>query len=212
MVKRVSSDARANSAATVKAAARAKAKIVAQNEGGRHANNGLSEKVTFKQLIVGVVILCCAFLLLVASVADIKGLLGFTPTHYEPFLPQNVLVVFEATSKKPVDYEIYYTIERETWYNEDNKVTVKGKPGAHQYVATLPVERIYNIRIDFGENPGAILVTDIRLMGTQAALLDNFENYNYNQIEKHHITPKGQLFFISEEKDPYMIYKDDLPF
>lgn len=212
MAKRVSNDVRANSAATVKAAARAKAKIAAQNEGGWHAKNGSSAKVTFKQIVVGVVILCGAFLLFMASMADIKGLLGFTPTHYEPFLPQNVLVVFEATSKEPVDYEIYYTVERETWYNEDNKVTVKGKSGAHRYVASLPVERIYNIRIDFGENPGAMLVSDIRLMGTQAALLNNFENYYYNQIDKHVITPKGQLFFISQEEDPFMIYNDDLLF
>lgn len=201
MAKRVSKDARANKAATVRAAARATAKFE-EKESKTEAN------ISLKQVIVGFVIACFASVLLAFYASDFFLLL--MPSYkYEPYSPKNVFVYLEATSTKAVDYEVYYTVAPETWYNEDNVMRIKGKSGMHGYVFSLPVDRIYNLRIDFGENPESILVSNIRLFGTQSMYLSDFSKYQYNQFDQRSITSNGQLFFVSHGDDPFMAYEDD---
>ena len=198
----MSNDASAHKATTIRAAARATAKA-----SGRSTPK--ESNVNLKQVIVGVVIACVASVLLIFYAADIFK--SFAPAYlYELNFPNNVYVVLDTTSKKAIDYEVYYTVERETWYSEDRVVRIHGKAGSHSYVFALPVKKIYNLRIDFGENPGAVMVNDVRLLGTQKAILSDFENYSFNQIDHHSITPKGQLVFISEKEDPFIIYNNDL--
>lgn len=202
MVKRVSSDARANKATKVKAVARATAKATAQN-------SETESNISLKQVVVGFVIACFASILLAFYATDF--FLLFTPSYkYEKYAPKNVYVVIAATSQNVVDYDIYYTVAPETWYNEDNVVHFKGKTGMQRYVIKLPTERIFNLRIDFGQKPGAVMVSDIRLLGVQSLSLNDFEHYQYNQFEKHYVMPGNQLFLISESDDPFMIYDNDL--
>ena len=165
------------------------------------------ERGNLKQVLVGFVIACFSAVLLAVYAADF--FLFFFPKHkVEPYAPQNVYVLFNTTTQQPVDYEVYYTVARETWFTEEHVVRVKGKAGTDSYLVKLPVDKIYSLRLDFGQNSGAVLLNDVRLLGAQSLSLTNFGDYQYNQFDRVSVTDDGKLFLVSTGKDPYIIFDD----
>lgn len=179
----------------------------------RTADENDNVKVEFKQVVVGVVILCFALLMLVMSFPELKKSCWLAPffghEKYEPYKPTNVMVVLGTTTEKDVDYQIYYTVVRETWFNEEHVAELSGKTGTHYYVINLPVEQIHKFRLDFGSNPGKVTVHNIRLMGTQSADLSDFNAYEYRQMNDVEIAD-GKVSFDSFYRDPFMIYNHRL--
>ena len=69
---------------------------------------------------------------------------------------------------------------------------------------------MYRIRLDFASNPGTVTVKDIYLMGAQRADLNQFGEYELNQIDKAVVNEDGSFTIISAQDDPYMAYRSPL--
>ena len=80
--------------------------------------------------------------------------------------------------------------------------------GLRNYSIVLPVGHITRFRLDYGENPGDVMIKDIRLNGSQTADLNDFSQYDTNQMENVTINEDGGLSFTSNQADPYMIYRN----
>lgn len=120
--------------------------------------------------------------------------------------PQNSVLTFETTTEKALNYQIFYTVEREVWYDASHVVEHQGEAGSHKYSIVIPSGKVYRIRIDFDSNPGKVTIKNVYLDGTQKADLNNFGGYAYNQIDSKTQNKDGSLTITSGEDDPYMEY------
>ena len=120
--------------------------------------------------------------------------------------PKNSVLTFEATSEKPLNYQVFYTVKREVWYDASHVVEHAGEAGTHKYSIVIPSDKVYRVRIDFDSNPGKVTIKNIYLDGTQKADLNNFDGYAYNQIDTKTKNKDGSLTLTSGEDDPYMEY------
>ena len=124
--------------------------------------------------------------------------------------PENAVLMFTATAEKDFNYEVYYTVEREVWYDAEHVVAEEGKTGTHNYSIVLPEKAVYRIRLDFGSAPGTVTVKNVRLDGSQKADLNDFNNYEFAQIDKYQKNEDGSLTITSEQGDPYMAFRTEL--
>ena len=124
--------------------------------------------------------------------------------------PENAVLTFEATSDKAFDYQIFYTVEREVWFDATHVVDVAGKEGLHKYSVVIPSDKVYRVRIDFGSEPGMVTIRNIYMNGVQQADLNNFDKYSYNKIDKKNKNNDGSLTIISSQEDPFIEYKEAL--
>lgn len=120
--------------------------------------------------------------------------------------PQNSVLSFETTTDKALNYQIFYTVEREVWYDASHVVEHQGEAGSHKYSIVIPSGKVFRIRIDFDSNPGKVTIKNIYLDGTQKADLNNFGEYAYNQIDVKEENKDGSLTITSQQDDPYMEY------
>ncbi len=175
-------------------------------------------KNNLKQVIVAVVILIFAIVMLVLG---LSGLFSkkqatetvqktITPVVEEVKKPTNVVVNFTATSENPITYEIFYTTEREVWFDGSHVLSIEGKEGEYTYAIDLPLEKIYRFRLDFGSNPGKVTIKDIYLSGTQEYDLNSFDLYEFKNINNAKIDDNGNITFSSDNEDPYMAYRPAL--
>ncbi len=120
--------------------------------------------------------------------------------------PKNSVLTFEATTEKALNYQVFYTVEREVWYDAEHVVDHQGEAGTHKYSIVIPSDKVFRIRIDFDANPGKVIIKNIYLDGTQKADLNNFDGYAYNQIDAKDKNKDGSLTITSQQDDPYMEY------
>ncbi len=124
--------------------------------------------------------------------------------------PENAVLTFEATADKAFDYQIFYTVEREIWFDASHVVDVAGKEGMHKYNVVIPSDKVYRVRIDFGSEPGMVTIRNIYMNGVQQADLNDFDKYSYNKIDKKNKNNDGSLTIISSQEDPFIEYKEAL--
>lgn len=124
--------------------------------------------------------------------------------------PKNAVLMFTATAEKDFNYEVYYTVEREVWYDAEHVVAEEGKTGTHNYSIVLPEKAVYRIRLDFGSAPGTVTIKNIRLEGSQKADLNDIANCEINQIDKLTENEDGSITVTSAQEDPYIAYRTPL--
>ncbi len=121
-----------------------------------------------------------------------------------------VVLNFTATTTKPILFDIYYTNKREVWFNGSQYISYQGKKGTNKYSIVLPEDTIYRIRIDFGENPGKVIIKNIYLSGSQQFDLGDYSVYEFNQLENVRYRKNRYLTFTSTGNDPYIAYRRSL--
>ncbi len=124
--------------------------------------------------------------------------------------PKNAVLTFDATAEKDFTYQVFYTVAREVWFDGEHNVEYPGKAGTHKYSIVLPAQEVFRIRLDFASNPGTVTIKDIRLTGSQQADLNNWSEYELNQMDKATPNEDGSFTIISEQDDPYMAYRPAL--
>lgn len=124
--------------------------------------------------------------------------------------PTNAVLTFTATAEKDFNYQVFYTVEREVWFDGSHVIDYQGRAGTHNYSIVLPEKEVFRIRLDFDEEPGTVTIKDIYLTGSQEADLNDFSAYELNQMEKTVVNKDGSFTFISNDRDPYMAYRPAL--
>ncbi len=115
-----------------------------------------------------------------------------------------IKVTFNVKQNKVIEYQIYYTTEKNQKFSEANSVKQQVLPGKKEVKITLPISQIEQFRFDFGINPGEVVLSDLTLSGKNKQSLD-FKDFTFRRINSH--TEKyGQLIISSNQIDPLMIY------
>lgn len=120
--------------------------------------------------------------------------------------PKPIKLSFKTTLNKPVEFQVFYTSSSKESFSEKRSLKRKIQAGSNQKVIfKLPAKKIKRLRLDFGSNPGEILIRRLQLQGLWTQKIRNFEG-SYNQIDSF-TSDKGKLLILSEQKDPYLFFK-----
>lgn len=125
-------------------------------------------------------------------------------------IAENVTLNITITLDRDMEYKIYYTTKSNESFNQENMVSYPGKEGTHIYSIPLPVSQISRFSIEFEDNAGNIAIKDISLSGSQEVSLNQFDAYEFFQIENLHMNEDNSIGFTSYSPDPTIAYSPSL--
>lgn len=171
-----------------------------------------------KQVVVGIVILLVAIILILASVpskkkTEITQLK--TPTQQFDVKKADdeiaekeyeIYFNFTAVANNDFNYQIFYTVKDEIWYDPEHVVSFVGSAGENTYKIKIPAQKVYRIRLDFDAINEEVTVSNMYLSGDQEADLNNFKDYLFNDIAKKTINKDGSLTVLTKKQDPHIGY------
>ncbi len=156
-----------------------------------------------KQEITQVMVPAQKFKLEKASLTEIKEVYEDTAEVGEQ---KYVYFNFTAQADKDFNYQVFYTVKDEVWYDPKHVVSVTGQAGEQTYKVAIPADKIYRVRLDFDVENEEVTVSNIYLNGEQEADLNNFKDYLFNDIAKKTINKDGSLTVITQKPDPHIGY------
>lgn len=121
----------------------------------------------------------------------------------------DIYVTFEAQNERKVDYSVYYGENAKDVFSGKHTVKQKITSGSHRVEMIIPAKSVARLRIDFGNKPGTVFISDLRIEGDKTVKFNNFAKYKYSKhVDEHEVTERGGLRVISKKNDPYMIITD----
>lgn len=136
----------------------------------------------------------------------LTGLALFVTKSFWYFPSNGIEVSFTSQAEKPIAYQVFYTTSDKRSFNADEKITQDVKPGKQQVKIMLPVEKILRFRLDLGQFPQKVTISDLKVSGKTTVIMDKLSGFMFHQIDSS--KQDGQSFhFFSNQPDPYIIYK-----
>lgn len=116
------------------------------------------------------------------------SLISFIFTYLSDFSKvfiYDIKVSMSLIAEKPFNLQIFYAKNADDGFSENNSLIKKLVPDINDLEITIDsLSEISRLRIDFGSDPGVILVSNIKVSGDNDIFfsLDNTEEYSYNQL------------------------------
>ena len=123
---------------------------------------------------------------------------------------ENVILNFETSTDRAMEYKVYYTTESKDSFDEDKVISYKGQTGTNKYSIPLPVKQIARFRIQLEPQAGNVTFKNINLTGTQQADLNRVEQYEFYQIENIKVNEDKSISFLSRSGAPSLVYYPSL--
>lgn len=124
------------------------------------------------------------------------------------WLSGDITVSFNSKSTKDIDYQVFYTDKKGQSFNATQSQKMKVKAGAQNVSFILPIEKLVLFRLDFGNFPQEVTISNLTIKGVKSIKPD-YNDFNFNQINKYNISNDG-LTIVSNQQDPYIFYKNPL--
>lgn len=121
-----------------------------------------------------------------------------------------VEVVLET--EKPFECQLFWVggVDSPAGFAETKSIRKKiEKAGGKTLAFRVPEEKLSGIRLDFGTEPGRVVIDSIRLGGHELSLLKVFTEGTRNQLEKVSFAD-GKAVLESREKDPFIVFPKEL--
>lgn len=125
------------------------------------------------------------------------------------FLSKEITVSAYIDVEKDLSIQIFWMEKEDEKFNEKQSVIKNISSGKNALVIDVPTEHIEKFRFDFGSHPGKVILSNLKLEGTQS-FYPNYNDFIYNQYIKEHFIENNKLSITSDASDPFMIYKDAL--
>lgn len=136
----------------------------------------------------------------------LMGLALFVTKGFWYFPSKGIEVSFISQAEKPIAYQVFYTTSDKRSFNPDEKVAQTVQAGKQQVNIILPVDKILRFRLDLGQFPQKVTISDLKVAGKTVVLMDKLSGFALHQIDSS--KQDGKLFqFTSNQPDPYIIYK-----
>lgn len=122
------------------------------------------------------------------------------------FAAKGVSVSFTSQAAQPIDYQVFYTASPDRSFNPEEKVTQNIKAGKQQVNILIPSVKVLRFRLDLGQFPQEITLSDLKVSGDKTVAMDNLSDFILHQIDSS--KQDGKFFQLSSNQpDPYIIYK-----
>ena len=121
----------------------------------------------------------------------------------------NVVVVsFDAEAKKDIQYKLFYDETTAQRMNKHQFIEKNVKSGSQKVKILLPVSKLIKLRLALGDNPGNIVISNLRISGIRDIRLD-YNEFDKHKIDKYEII-NDKLHISSKRKNPYLTYAKNL--
>ena len=120
----------------------------------------------------------------------------------------NTVLSFKITTTNAFEAQVFFQDTQNSKFSESQSVKQHIRVGTHNVSIKIPAKHIYKIRLDFGNNPGAITVDNI-VIRAKASLILEPAQFQPRNIESYSVT-NNQIIINSNSHDPYIIYKPTL--
>ncbi len=120
--------------------------------------------------------------------------------------PKVIKVSFTSNSSKDIVYQVFYTTKENERFNENHSVKQEVHKTQKEVLISLPADKIYRFRLDFGKNPGKVQVSNLKLKGSTKINLSDFSQFSFNKDIENKTIEDNKLTIITNKKDPYIIY------
>ena len=122
--------------------------------------------------------------------------------------PQDAITVsIRLKTQNRFNLSVFYCDEAGDKFNERNVVSQNlANGGWKECNFRIPKRHINRVRFDFGNNPGLVEVSEIKLCGTKPHILD-LNCFTFSRdVESHSVIDGNVLVVRSGKVDPYMVY------
>lgn len=126
------------------------------------------------------------------------------------WLNNSITVSFNANTSKDLTFQVFYATNPKANFNGKDTVKQFVNVGFSKVVFKLPIKNIVKLRIDPGSNSGKVKISDIEVSGSKVIKLTDYNLWTYNSHIESHSVEDGVLTLISNQEDPYIIYKQEL--
>jgi hypothetical protein len=129
-------------------------------------------------------------------------------SKYFKFFKETIIDI-HLNQEKDINIQIFYTQDKNKAFNEKESIHVISKKNKKVKQISIKLPNVYDLRklrIDFGQNPGKILLTKVKITGNKNITFNKNELYNFptNQIDLKKISNNG-VELISSRIDPFII-------
>ena len=125
-------------------------------------------------------------------------------SSYKSWCKQNINLSFNVTNTGDVTYKLYYTTNVKENFNSRKVVAESFKSGTHKVKMLIPAENVSKIRLNIGNRPGTVNISNMKLNGHASIDLSDFSEHEYINIDEEEILPDGSITLISEQDNPYI--------
>ena len=122
---------------------------------------------------------------------------------------KDIVVSANVSAEKDFVAQVFYIEEDGVKMSETTSVKQQVVAGDSVVNVALPIKHIQKFRFDFGVQPGHVTISDLQIAGNNTLNLD-MENFIFSPDVTKHEVIDGKMSIVSDNKDPYMIYKDVL--
>lgn len=116
---------------------------------------------------------------------------------------------FISIASQDVEYQVFYSADSEG-FNEHNSVKKWIKAGEQKVDIQIPIHHINRFRLDFGQNPGHLIIKSLVLEGRNKIRFDDYKKFYINDhIEKAN-KQANLLEIISSKEDPFIVFNGNV--
>lgn len=130
------------------------------------------------------------------------------------FYTRQIEVSFDTRINKACDFGVFFHEEENGKFSGENFVSKRIHPDpAKDFVRvslTLPVERLSRFRLDFGSEPGEVLITNLAIKGDVVVHMNDFSKFECSPHVVKKIISPNSLLIESWQRDPFIIYRQKL--
>lgn len=123
---------------------------------------------------------------------------------------KSIIVSFNAQTSKDLTFQVFYTTQPKTNFSEKESLKQLVKAGNNNIIFKLPIKNIIRFRIDSGSNPEEVKLSNITVSGNKSVRLDGENLWTFNKHIENYSYYDGVLTLVSNQGDPYIIYKHEL--
>ena len=123
---------------------------------------------------------------------------------------KGMTVSFDAEAVKDLQYQVFYTTEEKSKFNEKQSVKQNVKKGKSKVKIVLPINEIVKFRLDLGISPEKIVISNL-IIDTEKEKIEfkDFNKFHFRNVDKKELS-ENKLVTDIKHRDPYIIYKENL--
>ncbi len=126
--------------------------------------------------------------------------------NYNSFIENGAIVSFNQSATKNTEYHVFYTRGEETVFSKHNSEKTTALKNQKHVQIYIPSKKIIKFKLELGENPGKVILSDIKVNHKK---LDPHKFNKNNDINQ--MTVEGSNLVIESNKtNPSIMYQEDL--
>lgn len=128
-------------------------------------------------------------------------------SEHKKYEPTPLTFVMDWDISKSVVLQVLYIKDKHGRFSQKNSVWKRVYPEDKHIEIVLPVERIYNFRVDFKSKPGKMVIKNIEIKGDMYLNFNHWNDYRYANMDKTKVNDKdNSLELYSEQDDPHIVF------